>query len=58
MRRKLRKGSALRRAHFSHCCSCSLLVTLLKALAVLNMRKPNLTLNFVEEVLVLASTSC
>lgn len=36
----------------------SLLVMLLKASALANMRKPNLTLNLVEEVLALALTSC
>lgn len=58
MRRNVRKRSTARRAHFSHCpCSHSLLVTLLKALAIMNMRKLNLILNFVEEVLALALTS-
>lgn len=55
----MRKHSTPRRAHFSRCpSSCSLLVMLLKALAIRNMRKPNLTLNIVEEVLTLALTSC
>lgn len=59
MRRNMRKHSTPRRAHFSRCpSSCSLLVMLLKALAIRNMRKPNLTLNIVEEVLTLALTSC